>query len=221
MLNVTKINEANIRSFQFANLKESCKVDTIIIIGIYHPPYSTVNQCTNAMFLDEFTEWLPDQLAKYKNVLIMGDINFPLNNIDDPDATTLKDTLDALGLKIHNNFPTHRHGNTLDILATEITSSLNITTCQPGLFLSDHCSTECTTNIIKEDVTRKTVSFRKIKDIDTQKFQDNVVNQLEMVNECHDIYVLVKSLETTLHDIIEPFDINVHGSLVSLNNKKA
>ena len=105
----------------------------------------------------------------------MRDINFHLNNVDDLDASTLRDTLDALGLKIHDNFPTHRHGNTLDILATEIASSLNITTCQPGPFLSDHCSIECTTNIIREDITRKTVSFRKIKDIDIQKFQNDIV----------------------------------------------
>ena len=209
MLNVTEIDEANNRSFQFAIWKVSCKVYIIIIIGIYHPPYSTVNQCTNAMFLEEFTEWLPDQLAKYKNVLIVGDINFHLNNVDDLDGTTLKDTLDTLGLKIHN-FPTHRHGNTPHILATEIASSLNITTCQPGPFLSDHCSIECTSNIIREDITRKTVSFRKIKDIATQKFQDDTVNQLEMVNEHHDIDVLVQNLETTLHDILE-----VHAPLIT------
>ena len=210
MLNVKKVNEENKRTFQFAIWKVSCKEYTTIIIGVYHPPYSTVNQCANAMLLDEFTEWLPDQLAKYKNVVIMGDIIFHLNNVDDPDATTLKDTLDALGLKIHSNFPTHRHGNTLDILATEIASSLNITTCQPGPFPSDHCSIECTTNIIREDITRKTVSFRKIKHIYTQKFQDDVVNQLEMVNECHYIDVLVQNLETTLHDILE-----VHAPLIT------
>ena len=155
-------------------------------------------------------EWLPDQLAKYKNVVIMGDINLHLNSVDVPDTITLKDILDALGLKSHNNFPTHRHRNTLDILATEIASSLNITTCQPGPFLSDHCSMECTTNVIREDITRKTVSFRKIKDVDTQKFQDDVVNQLEMVNECHDIDVFVQNLETTLHDILE-----VHAPLIT------
>ena len=52
------------------------------------------------MFLDEFVEWLPDQLAKYKNVVLMGDINFHLNNVDDPDTSTLRDTLDGLGLTI-------------------------------------------------------------------------------------------------------------------------
>ena len=143
----------------------------------------TVNQCTNVMFLDEFTEWLPDQLVKYKNVMIAGDINFHLNSIDDPDATTLKDTLDALGLKIHNNFPMHRHGNTLDILATEIASSLNIITCQPGPFLSDQISIECIIEIKREDITIKTVLFRKIKHIGTQKLGHDVEDQLEMVND--------------------------------------
>ena len=49
-----------------------------------------VNQCTNVTFLDEFTEWLPDQLAKYKNVVIMGDINFHLNNVEDPDVAIFR-----------------------------------------------------------------------------------------------------------------------------------
>ena len=155
------------------------------------------------MFLDKFTEWLPDQLVKYKNVMIAGDINFHLNNNDDPDATTLKDTLNALGLKIHNNFPTHRLGNTLDILATNITSSLNIITCQPGLFLSDHCSVECTTDIRRKNITRKTVSFSKIRGIDAHKFGDDVVDQLEMVNDYYDIDVLVHNLEATLWGILE------------------
>ena len=155
------------------------------------------------MFLDEFTEWLPDQLTKYKNIIMMGDINFHLNKDDDPDTAMFKDTLDALGLKIHNKFPSHRHGNTLDIIATEIASSLNITTCQPGPFLSDHCSIECTTYIIREDIIRKTVTFRKIKDIDINKFQDDVVNQLVTYNACQNIDVLVQNLEKTCHDILE------------------
>ena len=154
------------------------------------------------MFLDEFTEWLPDHLVKYKNVMIVGDINFHLNSINDPDATTPKDTLDTLGLKIPN-FATHRHGNTPGTLATEIASSLNRITCQPRPFLSDHCSIECTTNIRKEDITRKMVLFRKTRDIDAQKLGDDVMDQLEMDNDCYDIDVLVHNLETTLQDTLE------------------
>ena len=66
--------------------------------------------------------------------MIVGDINFNLNSIDDPDSTTPKDIVDASGPKIHNNVPMHRHGNTLNILASEIASSLNRITSQPGPF---------------------------------------------------------------------------------------
>ena len=114
----------------------------------------------------------------------------------------LQDTLDALGLKIHN-FPTYRHGNTLDILKTEIASSLNIITCQSGPFISDHCRIEFTTKIRREDITRKMVLFRKIRDIDIQKFGDDVVDQLEMDNVCYDINVLVHNLETNLWDTLD------------------
>ena len=72
MFNVTKVDQENMRSFSFAIWKVSSKEYTIIIIGVNHPPYFTVNQCTNAMFLDEFTEWLPDQLAKYKMLSLWG-----------------------------------------------------------------------------------------------------------------------------------------------------
>ena len=54
MLNVTKVDEANKKTFQFAIWKVSCKAYAIIIIGIYHPPYSTANQGTNAVNPDEF-----------------------------------------------------------------------------------------------------------------------------------------------------------------------
>ena len=94
----------------------------------------------------------------------------------------------------------HRHGNTLDILATEIAISLNTVMHQPGPFLSDQCSIECTTDIRREGITRKMVLFRKIKDIDTQKFGDDVMHQLEMDNDCYDIKMLVHNIETTLED---------------------
>ena len=38
MVNVTEVDEVNKRTFQFAIWKVSCKIYTIIIIGMYHPP---------------------------------------------------------------------------------------------------------------------------------------------------------------------------------------
>ena len=85
------------------------------IIGVYHPPYSAVNQITNAQFLEEFLDWLPDQIIEHKNLIITGDINLHLNNIEDPDGSTFLDNLDVLGLESHCRFVMHKQGNTLDV----------------------------------------------------------------------------------------------------------
>ena len=44
-----------------------------------------------------------------------------------------------MALQIHNRFPTHRQGNMLDLIMLESISELELMTCHPGLFISDHC----------------------------------------------------------------------------------
>ena len=50
------------------------------------------------------------------------------------------DIIMALGLEQHVNFPTHKAGNTLDLVMTELGSKLEVTRCSPALFWSDHCA---------------------------------------------------------------------------------
>ena len=52
---------------------------------IYHPPYSTANQVTIPMFIDEFTQFHPGILVKYTNVITLSDFNLHLDTTD-PDA---------------------------------------------------------------------------------------------------------------------------------------
>ena len=96
------------------------------IIGVYDPPYSAVNQITNAKFLEEFLNWLPDQIIEHKNLIITGDINLCLNNLEDPGGSTFLDNLDISGLELHCRFVTHGLGNTLDVFLTEISSGITI-----------------------------------------------------------------------------------------------
>ena len=82
---------------------------------------------------------------EHKNIIITGDINLYLNNIDDVDGSMLLDNLEVLGLESHCWFATHKMGNTLDVFFTEIASDITIHSCTPGTFISDHCYVECTT----------------------------------------------------------------------------
>ena len=75
---------------------------TINILGIYHPPYSMGHKITNAMFLDDMTEFLTDWMANYRKIIVCSGFNMHIDNIDNPTDTEAQiciDTMEALGLQ--------------------------------------------------------------------------------------------------------------------------
>ena len=70
---------------------------------VYHPPYSDKAPTTNAMFLDEVTDFLATFLAEHYNITITGDFNIHVNGTNDPEAQIFLDTMEALGLDNHVN----------------------------------------------------------------------------------------------------------------------
>lgn len=94
----------------------SLKIGTmnISILGIYHPPFGSTKNNTPIAFLDEFTELLTDLLPETKNFMLMGDVNIHLNKYEtDYDAQVFIDTIEALGLKMHNDFHLTKEETTL------------------------------------------------------------------------------------------------------------
>ena len=76
--------------------------------------------------MDEYVEFLADVLADHRNILILGDFNIHVNSKDNPDAEVFSGMMEALGLNQHTNFSTHRSGNILDLVFTEVISSLKV-----------------------------------------------------------------------------------------------
>ena len=146
----------------------------LTIIGIYHLPYSSSNPFTNGQSLDEFLEWLVDVLSSCNNTIICGDFNIQVNNCDvDPEVQIFLDTIEALGLKIQNSFKsTHRSGNTLDLVMTELLGKLNVLKYQTGPYLSDHCSITTQLAVERMDIEKQTVTYRKVNKIDTDCMSD-------------------------------------------------
>ena len=162
------------------------------------------NQITNAQFLDKFLNWLPDHIIEHKNLIITGDINLHLNNLEDPDGSTFLDNLEVLGLELHCRFMTHKLGNTLDVFLTEISSDITIHSCIPGPFKSDHCMVECTASMPHRDIIQKLVTFRRIKDIEVVQFANDVEKHplLNTVDQI-DVDTLVANLETALQESLD------------------
>ena len=155
------------------------------------------------MFVNEFLDWLPDQLIQYRNIIIVGDINLHLNNSLDVEAGAFMDNIETMGVDFQK-FNTHKAGNTLDIFITEESSNLRIKSSRPGPFLSDHCSVEVTLDIPTSEVVRKCISFRCLKDIDKVTFGTDVMNHPLLKFDLNN---------TNLDNLVEILEIALRESL--------
>ena len=72
---VSECKSGATRSFEHATWKLHVRGAPINITAIYHPPYSLKNKCTNAMFLDDFTDFTAQLIPEKTNNIIMGDFN--------------------------------------------------------------------------------------------------------------------------------------------------
>ena len=125
-------------SFEFTTWELTIKSQCITITGIYHPQYSAKNRITNGMFNDDFTNFTTNLLSDCINNIILGDFNLHVSNSDDMNAAIFMDTCTALGLYQHIAFPTHKSGNILDLILTEVCSNTTVVRSHRGPFISDH-----------------------------------------------------------------------------------
>ena len=91
------------------------------------------------MFIDEITDLLTDNIPKYSNLIILGDFNISTENVPNPDTVTFNDTMAALGLLQHVQGPTHKIGNMLDLIFSQLEMQITVTGIATHGFVSDHC----------------------------------------------------------------------------------
>ena len=131
-------------SFEAAKWRVSLPGKSITVIAIYRPPYSKTFPVTIAMFIDEFTVWIVYQLTTVGNILLLGDFNMQTNKIDtNAVIKNFMDTIEALGLQQWVDFGTHRLGNTINLVFTELALNIEMMRCTPDPFISNHCVVKC------------------------------------------------------------------------------
>ena len=91
---------------------------------MYRPPPSKRNGFKNNVFFEEWSLYLDRVITN--DVIITGDLNFHLDNVNDADAVRFNGTLEAHGLVQHVVGPTHKKGHTLDFVITRDIFSLLI-----------------------------------------------------------------------------------------------
>ena len=197
------ISSGHKASFEFAIWELRAKNNTITIHGIYHPPYSTTNRITNAMFIEEFTDHVSSCLPIHQNNIFIGDFNLHVSNQLDTDATIFGDTIDALGLYQHVGFSTHRSGNVLDLILSNFTDEAKVLKAAPGPFLTNHRAVISTLNIKKLKPVTKRIQVRQVNKIKLNQWMEEFMldnNKLNGKLEC-----VVSSLNGELSGCMTPW----------------
>ena len=107
------VQEGELPSFQFAIWRIESGNQCVFAVSIYRPPYT---QITDAQFTTDFAEWIAYITTQYKNIIILGDFNIYINDSMNANASIFQDVMAASGLSQWVDFPTHRLGNTLDLV---------------------------------------------------------------------------------------------------------
>ena len=135
-LNVTKKESVITKTFEHMEIEFQNNSKVITILVIYRPEPSNQNKYTLPEFYDEFTQFLAHYQTYQNDVILAGDFNFHVNKPNDRRASLFMNILDMFDLIQHVNSPTHKEGNTLDLVITRQNSI--ITDCFVGDLISDH-----------------------------------------------------------------------------------
>ena len=86
---------------------------------------------TTSTFVDEITSLLTERLPNLSNINMMETTS--------ADETIFNNTMAALRLEQHIQGPTHKLGNTLDLIFSQLHGEVKVTNATTHGFISDHC----------------------------------------------------------------------------------
>ncbi len=144
-------------SFEYIDCDINLGKSQFHFVIIHHPPPSKVNKLTTSSFLEEFTTLLECLLAHPGNLIIAWDFKLHIDVPADPSTIKFNDIINSLGLTQHmiSGSPT-------------ATQPLLIILIDPKI--SDHSAIVSSLNIPKPPLFQKSITYRKIKAIDKNKF---------------------------------------------------
>ena len=88
---------------------------------VYRQPNNS-NRCPMSQFFDEFASLLESHCLHTGQILVLGDMNFHMDDPTDRDALKLTALLESLNLWQHVTKSTHRSGHILDLVIIGIMS---------------------------------------------------------------------------------------------------
>ena len=201
-------------TFEFIACNIKFKAINMKLIVVYRPPPSNKNHLRTNTFMAEWSQFLIEEVTQSKDILITGDLNFHLDDTANKDANEFKNTLQALGLTQHVTEATHVCGHTLDVIITseKYSAVSDITVTDPGLtdhngrITRDHFAISFSIRQLpKPPPTRKSVTYRELKAINTDDFKHDIrsCSELEPADDQESLDDLIARYNNGLTTLID------------------
>ena len=200
--------------FEYFVCNLNIKKTTIMLIVVYRPKPTSVNNLNVKKFWRQFEKFIQKYASTAGEIIVTGDLNFHLNKHGSGDTIELINLLNEYDLTQKIQIPTHIAGNILDVLVVRNDCSIikSIDVSDPALcndegkVIKDHFLICWTTTLRKSAAGHKTITFRAYNKIDLTKFENDLTNsELCSLSEDNDmssseVYNLYSK---TLSDLIE------------------
>ena len=133
--------------------------------------------------------------------MILRDVNINTRETNNADNTIFNDTMAALRLEQHVHSPTHRLGNTLDLIFTQLHSKVKVTNVTTYGYISDHCMVSIDLQLHKLRYPKIKKTIRGKTRITAKALQTNfTVPPLDTNDSLDQTY---HKLNTELHNALE------------------
>ena len=151
---------SNIVAYESFELLECTFISTVLVrlCIIYRAPALPITS-----FLTDFADYMSNVLTSAGIPLIVGDFNIHVGG--GANAVAFESLCNSFGLKQHVSGPTHRSGNTLDLVLTRSDDSLvqSVVSCDVGF--PDHFPVFASLLLEKPKLPTVQVTYRKTKSI--------------------------------------------------------
>ena len=158
---------------------------------------------TASVFLREFSDFISTLSSTSKTkLLIVGDFNFHFENLYDSGTARLKEILDFCNLDQYVNSPTHIKGHTLDLVIARASDNL-VKSVTVDCLMTDHVSILCKLNLRKPPFPKQQISYRKVKDINHDRFAADIKESLSAIKSSSDLTDIVNKYNSSLRSILD------------------
>ena len=157
-------------------------------------------------FLHELESIFETNINQKSDLILMGDFNIKMNRANDDHAEYLRDFMDSVDYKNLIQFPTHRSGNTIDLILTAVESKV-VCRAQGGEFFSDHAAVKFDCVCSKEAQILETKEVRSYRKIDKADLHNRLTSVVESWGRTVELKAPIQSLVKSYSDgILEIID---------------